>query len=91
MSEVKGWALKWRSENRLDGKTEYLMIGLQFHNGPPHGLFKTRQAARDFKKAHYDYIAVRPDLMLEPHGWKAVHVVKATLVLSEMKAITGER
>ena len=82
MAAKKGWALKWRSENRLDGKHEYLMWS-HFPTIGENGLFATRQEARDYNKKHYSYIKRSPDLRAEPHGWKMPQVVKASLTLVE--------
>ncbi len=75
-----GWAIKWRSENLLDGKREYLM-GCQ--NVAPR-LFKTRATARAYVKHYYGYIATRPDLKAEPHGWKMPTPVKVTVRIEEV-------
>lgn len=69
------WGILWRSENRLDGKREYLMnddICLPL-------LFRKRRAARDYIKKHYGYFRERPDLIAEPHGWKMPIAVKVKI------------
>ena len=70
------WGLLWRSENRLDGKTEHLIMR---KSGSMPQLFKTRKQAREYKKTHYSYIANRANLKIEPHGWKPVQVVKVNV------------
>ena len=81
------WAIKWRSENRLDGKTEHLM-GRHHPSMPkvPDHLagytkivFSTRQGAREFIREHYGYIRERADLRREPHGWKMPVPVQVTV------------
>lgn len=67
------WAVLWRSQCRLDGKTERL-IGCP---APPWvQLFPTRRLAREFIAERYGYIRERPDLQVEPHGWKVPIPVK---------------
>jgi len=43
-------------------------------------LFRTRQAAREWIKTKYGYIAERPDLQAEPHGWRMPKAVKVKIV-----------
>ena len=66
------WGIQWRSENKLDGRQEHLM----WDYGVTPLLFKTRREARKFCKARYGYIKDRPDLRVEPHGWKSARVVR---------------
>lgn len=73
--EQTAWSLKWRSENRLDGKYEYLMASVQFD---------TRLKAREYLSEHYGYMRDRPDLMREPHGWKMPLVVKVRVIVEEL-------
>ena len=68
------WGGLWRSENRLDGKTEHLL----HEDGFPK-LFHTRADARQWIKAEYGYIARRLDLQCEPHGWKMPIAVKVRI------------
>lgn len=70
--ERTGWALKWRSKNRLAGKTEYLF-----------GDFKTRAEARQHRDKEFGYIRHRPDLRCEPHGWKLPAVVRVRIIVTE--------
>ena len=92
MYEHYAWALKWRSTNQLDGERENL-IGAAYEkavygtpaclDGYAIGVFKTRQAARDHAKRTYGYIAGRPDLRAEPHGWRMPQVVKVRVTVEE--------
>ncbi len=83
------WAIKWHSENKLDGVTEHLM-GLwpdykrsSNVSGYYKGVFQTRQQARDFNNKHNGYIRNRPDLRAEPHGWRMPKVVKVEVTVAE--------
>lgn len=70
--DVIRWAVLWRSDNRLDGKQEYLV-------GDGKGLplvFLSRSACRAYIQNHYSYIRTRPDLKVEPHGWKMPQAIK---------------
>ncbi len=86
-----GWAIKWRSENRLDGITERLVgrFGQALLQVPPElagyttMLVLTRDAAREHIRKHYGYIRARPDLRKEPHGWKMPVPVKARAEIQE--------
>ena len=69
-----GWGLVWRSDNRLNGRTRYLI----WDCGRPL-LFNTRWEARHYRDEVYGYIRSRPDLQAEPHGWKIPAVVRATV------------
>lgn len=62
---VQLWGALWRSRNRLDGEQTHLLGN--YDNGP--ALFRTRAKAREWIEKHYGYIAKRPDLRAEPHGW----------------------
>ena len=67
------WGILWRSENKLDGKTERL----RYRSGNSGWLvFETRQKARDAIEEHWGYLRTRPDLRAEPHGWKMPKAVK---------------
>ena len=65
MSIYIKWGGLWRSGNNLDGKREHLI----FDNCLP-VLKTTRREMRLYIKDRYGYIATRPDLRNEPHGWK---------------------
>jgi hypothetical protein len=86
------WAIKYRSDNRLDGKREYLVgrFGMGNPSVPSHMaghtmmVFRTRQDARDYARERYGYIKDRPDLRAEPHGWKAPQIVKVKVTVEEL-------
>lgn len=86
------WAIEWRSENRLDGRTERLVgrFGMHTPACPDHlsgyrtMVFKTRQQARDFINVHYAYIRKRPDLQVEPHGWKMPRPIKVEVTVNKI-------
>jgi hypothetical protein len=85
------WAIKCHSENRLDGKLEYFVgcYGIQppaplYVSGYKTALFKTRKDARKYIKAKYGYIASRPDLRREPHGWRMPIPVKVEVMIREI-------
>ena len=71
-SELFRWGLLWRQENKLDGKTEYLIRTYKHLSSEPL-LFKNRWKARQYKKENYSYVNA---YKAEPHGWKPVQVVK---------------
>jgi hypothetical protein len=73
---VRRWGVLWRSDNRLDGKRTNFM----FHDRQP-VLFMTRREARAWIKEFYGYIAERPDLRAEPHGWKVPLPVRVVVTL----------
>ena len=85
-SRAIGWAIEWRSDSALDGKRRCILgIG---HFGAPltplpdcYGayhtmVFRSRAKAREFIRRRYGYIAERPDLRREPHGWKMPRPVR---------------
>ena len=89
------WAIKCRSENRLDGAVEHL---LGRHCGPdapvvPDSvagnhtlLFETREKARSFNRKRHAYLRDRPDLRAEPHGIKMPQVVMVRVKIEEVPA-----
>jgi hypothetical protein len=71
------WCAKWRSTNRLDGKTEHLIIGRYWLSVEERTqLFMTRKECRNWISKHYGYIKDRRDLREEPHGWRVPIAVK---------------
>ncbi len=76
MRSVTRWAVQWRSDNRLDGKTRHFMW-----DGVQPFLFRTRQKARDAIRERWGYIRNRPDLRREPCGWKMPIPVRVTVTL----------
>lgn len=72
------WAAQWHSESKLDGERRHII----YDNFQP-ALFRTRQECRWFIKRKYGYIANRPDLQAEPHGWRVPQAVKVKIVLAQ--------
>jgi hypothetical protein len=68
------WVAQWRSNNYLDGIDKHII----YDNYLP-TLFRTRKGCREFIEAHYGYIADRPDLQEEPHGWQMPVPVKVKI------------
>jgi hypothetical protein len=79
MSErsVKCWAGLWRSHNQVDGYREHVL----YEDCLPK-LFRTRADCRAFIQERYGYIAERPDLRREPHGWRMPIPVRVSLSVS---------
>jgi hypothetical protein len=69
------WTLQWRSENKRDGRREYMCASMK-------GLFDTRAEARAAQENEYCYLQGRPDLRAEPHGWLVPKVVKVKVTIS---------
>lgn len=89
---IKGWAVKWRSgPDNIDHKrTEHLLTlavwaGDKACHAQHTAFFKTRDAARQWAKTHYGYIARRGDLRKYPHDWRSPVVVRATLEVKEIE------
>lgn len=84
------WAIKWISNNRLDGRNEHLMGQSSNFQTEKSGYrimcFRTRRQARDHVKMHYSYIKDRKDLREEPHGWRMPQVVKVSVTVTEDKS-----
>lgn len=74
------WAIKWRSSNRLDGDSQHIMCG---HAGLPI-VFRTKREAQTYIRRQYGYIARRPDLKAEPHGWKMPIPVRVEICVKEL-------
>lgn len=89
---MHAWAIKWRHENKLDGKREVLLGRFSCVNPPAPDIlagyvimaFKTRASARDYIKENYGHIT-RPDLRAEPFGWKMPIPVKVSVEINELK------
>jgi hypothetical protein len=81
---MKYWAIKWRQQNKRDGRVEYFMNRT---DNPGRGplLFPTRQEAREYIDEHWGYIKVRPDLRAAPHGWKMPIAICVTVHLKAVK------
>jgi len=80
------WAALLRSESRLDGKRQYII----YEDLRP-ALFRTRRECREFIKLKYGYIAERPDLQEEPHGWMMPIPVKVKIELAPLMGRENER
>ena len=61
------WGVLWRSNNQLDGRTEYLIRDYDDGNLV---LFRSCRDTRVWIEAHYGHLRTRPDLQREPFGWK---------------------
>lgn len=72
------WAAQWRSRSNLSGAREYLLN----ENCLP-VMFLSRDAARAWIKDKFGYIAMHPDLRVEPHGWKMPRAVRVRVIVSE--------
>ena len=77
---VNLWAAEWHSNNLLDGDSRHIIND----NFLP-ALFRKRRECREFIKEHYGYIAGRPDLQAEPHGWMMPQAVKVKVIITKRK------
>ena len=68
------WGAEWYSKCLLDGESRDII----YENLLP-ALFRTRRQCRDFIKDRYGFIAGRPDLQREPHGWRMPQAVKVII------------
>lgn len=68
------WAALWKSKNRLDGVTRYII----YKDCKP-VLFMTRKEARGWINKNYGYIKTRKDLRAEPHGWRLPEAIKVKI------------
>jgi hypothetical protein len=75
------WAIRHRTVNRLDGKRVWLE-GTTEHPCRT-VLFETRDEARAHIRENWGYIATRPDLRAEPHGWRMPTPVKVWVKFEE--------
>ena len=69
------WAAEWHSNCLLDGERRYIIN----ENCLP-ALFRTRKKCREFIESSYGYIANRPDLRAEPHGWTMPQAIKVEIL-----------
>jgi hypothetical protein len=83
MREYTRWAILWPSENKLDGKKEYLLGTTDTQMTQ---LFLTREEARKDKNlTNYNaMLRKRPDLRREPHGWRARRPVKVKVTVEQI-------
>jgi len=71
------WAILHHSVNALDGDRSNF-AGTTGHPSRTL-LFESRDEARKALKARWGYIAQRPDLRREPHGWRMPRVVRVAV------------
>jgi hypothetical protein len=76
------WAVKWVSDNSLDGKSEHFCL---YKNCELIGIFRTRKEACKFRDDEYGYIRHRKDLRSEPHGWRVPKIVRVIVTIKEVK------
>ena len=69
------WAGEWHENCKLDGESRHIL----YENRLP-VLFRTRRECRAFIKDRYGYIADRPDLRAEPHGWRMPQAVRVKIL-----------
>ena len=70
-----GWGVMWRSDSAFQQSRHFM-----YEKRLP-VMFVTRREAREWIKKNYGYVAQRPDLQGEPHGWKMPVPVKVRVVL----------
>ena len=74
------WAVLRGSDNSLDGTRQWL------DGTPAHPcrtrLFETRAEARAYIASDLAYIARRPDLRREPHGWRVPRPVRVQVAVA---------
>ena len=68
------WAAQWHSKNNLDGERRHIC----YENCLPK-LFRRRSECREWVKLRYGYIANRPDLRDEPHGWRTPQAIRVVV------------
>jgi hypothetical protein len=83
------WAVKWVSDNELDGHREHLLGAANIVKPEEVGgynimVFGSRRHARAYIEENYGYVRTRPDLRREPHGWKMPRAVKVAVVVMEV-------
>jgi len=76
---MTAWAAQWQQCNRLDGERRHLLRDVP--GDPAPALFRTRDAARHWIRERFGYIAKRPDLRAEPHGWRTPRPVRVTVAV----------
>jgi hypothetical protein len=77
--DMNRWGVEWHSVSKLDGDRKYIL----WLAGKPL-FFLTRKEAREWIKLNYDFIAKRPDLQSEPHGWKMPRAVKVEVIVRKI-------
>ena len=81
------WAVLWRSDSALDGPQAHFL----FNRDCMPQLFRTRQATRAWVQEHWGYLAKRPDLLAEPHGWKMPVPVRVSVILEPRGVSPGAK
>jgi hypothetical protein len=86
MTTRRVWAAEWYSKNGVDGERRHLLgheaIDWQHHGVP--ATFKTHAICRRWIKQHSGYIADRPDLQAEPHGWRVPQPVRVEIKITKI-------
>lgn len=77
------WAPEWYSLNRLDGETRRILL-FQGRDRPL--LFCTRNECREYIAREWGYIAKRPDLRGEPHGWRVPRPIRIRVTVEKLNA-----
>lgn len=74
MKDIFRWGAMWHSVNSLNGEVRHLMC-----RGLMPVLFLKRKESVAWINQHYGYIRNRPDLRLEPHGWRLPKPIKVRI------------
>ncbi len=78
------WAVKFSSQNRLDGYREHFVFRRSACTAM---MFRTRQEAREWIELHWAFLRYRPDLKAEPHGWKMPKPCQVKVIIKEVKNV----
>lgn len=74
---IPRWGILHRKENKLDGKKSWLRCD---RTCMPE-MFQTREEAREFISVNLKSTYSRPELKIEPHGWKMPIPVKIEIIV----------
>lgn len=83
---LEAWAIQHRSRNSVDGETTWLEGCTDEQTRTL--LFATKAAASTYIAKEHGYIARRPDLLAEPHGWTVPVPVRVTVTVALAKPST---
>lgn len=95
--QSEAWGILWHSRNLLDGERKSLVGNVCAPHGDGHSpikpagkaqtalTFRTKREAAAFIKQQFGYIAKRPDLRTEPHGWKMPRPVRVRITVEQIK------
>jgi len=87
MKEKTAWAIKCAYDNLSEGYQEHIECDWKrkeaTRTGLPWLIFRTRAEARAYREDRYGYLRDRPDLKLEPFGWKMPKVIKVIVSIKE--------